>query len=95
MYSPDLAIEPVVGSPLKITTPPPSKQSHVPLIAVTLCSLTMVREYYCPIKSKLSLIRENKLRMKGTDDKNPTNYNYELCVCLQPVHVSFTFIRMV
>lgn len=72
MYSPDLAIEPVVGSPLKITTPPPSKQSHVPLIAVTLCSLTMVREYYCPIKSKLSLIRENKLRMKGTDEKkNP------------------------
>lgn len=69
MYSPDLAIEPVVGSPLKITTPPPSKQSHVPLFAV--CSLTMVREYYCPIKSKLSLIRENKLRMKGTDEKKP------------------------
>lgn len=92
MYSPDLAIEPVVGSPLKITTPPPSKQSHVPLIAVTLCSLAMVREYYCPIKSKLSLIRENKLRMKGTDEKKTPqtiimSYVYVCNLYMYPLHL--------
>lgn len=90
MYSPDLAIEPVVGSPLKITTPPPSKQSHVPLFAV--CSLTMVREYYCPIKSKLSLIRENKLRMKGIQmKKNPQtiimSYVYVCNLYMYPLHL--------
>lgn len=96
------AIEPVVVSPLEIHPPPSNTVTRVPNFAV--CSLMMVREYYCPIKIKfiivfnykVSLIRENKFRIKSSDQKiHPTNYNYELCACLQSVQVSITFIRMV
>lgn len=83
------------GVPSWDNPPPlPQTQTHVPHFAVR--SLTMVREYYCPIKTKLSLGKTNYgwSVLTKKNHKLIMSYVHVCNLYMYPLHLEEWFILL-